>query len=477
MKIALVNRLDLFLREKKKFSTDMFPLGLAIVASVMRNAGFKPVLFDTNINDMSVDELSGKLVDFDVVCMSILYGSTMGYYLELIEKIKKKNPNIKVVVGGPMPTSMQKEFLEQTSADVVVVGEGETTTVELLNAVEKRMPLDNVKGIYFRENNRIKVNPPQKHIENMDDVPFPAWDLFDIKRYFTDIKVSPGKRAFSVITSRGCPYNCQFCTHAFGRRWKGQSVERIMAEIQELKSKYKIDALRLVDDNFIFERSRVIEFSKAIKKEDIKWICLGRVNNVDKEMVLTMKSSGCVSIQNGIESASDRVLKVMQKGFTVRQLYDYVKLMKNVKMLVKGSLMLGVPTETKQDAMQTLKFAKHVIKNVKGSMLSCGYFNIRPNIPWYHLAICKGLKPLTIRQWIDIDLRKGVYFNMSAMTEKELKEMFMRINMATLMSRVGLKRAASYLFNIKNIKQEFIPFFFRKLSSQRGEGSQPSKPL
>lgn len=305
--------------------TSQFPQGLAYLASVARNAGHEVSIYQQDIYHWPDEHLT-KFLDnnnFDVVHVSVIGG----YYqykklLKLSNAINnsKNRKNFKYIIGGHGPAAEPKFFLEKTKSDVVGIGEGEITYVELLEAFENKRTLDSVDGIaYFNENNEYIRTKPRKLIENIDEIPWPAYDLFDIN-YYSMLRmpnIASNERCMPVLSGRGCTFACNFCFR-MDKGFRPRSAESIIKEIEFLRDTYNIKYIAFSDELLMNSKERTMELCQAFidAKLNVKWDCNGRLNYADVEVLEKMKEAGCVFINYGIESLDNATLKVMHKALT-----------------------------------------------------------------------------------------------------------------------------------------------------------------
>lgn len=441
-----------------------FPLGIAMVSASLKANEYEVKLFDYDergVGEQSLGHLCNDVEHYDVVGFSVKSGTSLKFALDGIEQIKRFYKDKTVVVGGPLVTAEPKRFLEETDADFIVVGEGEKSIVQLMEALAdvtsatsdiKIEKLKNIAGIGYRHNGEIFVNPPVQ-IEDLDSLPMPDFESFNIDLYtsyefaYTDL----GKRKITLFTSRGCPFDCQFCTHVFGKKWRGISARRIYEIVKHLKDKYNINGIMFMDDNFMWSKERVHEFCELIKGLNIKWSCEARANSIKEDVVSEMKSSGCVAIRMGLESGSDRILKLMHKGVTLDMNKRAVACLSKLGFPVLGGFMFGVPDETKEDVKETFKFIKYIRKNAKVSKVWAYHYTPRPANPWYHLAVEKGMEPFTLKNWATLDKYQSCFFNMSHLSEKEIKRAISRVSFYTFLSNRGKMRLLLKKGSIKRV--------------------------
>jgi radical SAM superfamily enzyme YgiQ (UPF0313 family) len=286
----------------------------------------------------------------------------------VISLVKKTNPNIKIIVGGPSATTYSEKLLQNPQIDVLVMGEGERTISELVPLLlEEGLnwdKLEKVKGIKYRVggNDNIEwaiTTDRRELIEDIDDIPFPNRD-----RVFIVNPLGELEKIYlvqDVLLARGCPFKCKFCS-AFTvwgtRKPRIRSNVNIIQELTELKTKYNQKQFIFWDDLFTVNKKRVESFCNDLiaRNLNIKWVCLARIDTVDKGMLELMKRAGCMEVQFGVESGTDRILKLMNKGITVEQIKNTAKIIRESGITWRIFLIIGLPTETEQEICETIKF-------------------------------------------------------------------------------------------------------------------------
>lgn len=262
-----------------------------------------------------------------------------------------------LVAGGPLPTSDPEEFL--SSFDVVVVGEGENTMLELVRAVQDGISLSNVHGIAFNEKGRVKVTPARGFIEDLDSVPFPSREMFDNQAYKDYYSKNFGYTTTSVITSRGCPFQCDFCSRPiFGNRFRSRTAANTAEEVKAVRQ-LGYDRIWFADDCFTLDRKRLLNICDELvrRRISIGWECLSRVDTVDLEVAERMKQAGCVRVFFGIESGNDSILNVMKKQATTKQAEEAVNVFRKVGVQTGAFFILGYPGENDGTVLDTVNFA------------------------------------------------------------------------------------------------------------------------
>ncbi|MBF0121541.1 MAG: radical SAM protein [Desulfobacterales bacterium] len=360
-------------------------IGLAYIASALIKKEYNVSVLDINGCGYNFDDVENILKDyeFDFVGISGLV-TQYSYIKKLTCLIKLLHPDKKIIIGGYIGSTVSKLLLTKTLADIVVIGEGEITIVELIKALQENADISTIAGLAFKKNSEIIFTKPRELIANIDLISFPAWDLFQISSFFSNSK----ERAMPILTSRGCPFHCIFCYDSFGKKMRFRSPENIIAEIKELKSKYNITKLHFYDETFTVNRERAKEICNMLIQEDldIKWECTGRVNCIDEELLEIMKEAGLISILYGIESGSQRVLDEMNKGVTVEQASKAVRLTKKIGINMSTPLMMGSPCESEETIEESIRFFTK--ENIYGHIV---FQTPYPGAQLWDYALEKGL--------------------------------------------------------------------------------------
>ena len=341
----------------KRLDISTPPLGLGYLASVLRERGFKVRIIDDMVEKLSLDELMGRIRDAVVVGITSTT-PTFSAALRYARTIKRRFPDVFVILGGVHATFRPMDALKNDFVDAVCVGEGEETMVEVAERVEAERSLDGVRGLVWKENGRIIDNGPRGFIEDLDSLPFPAYDLMPIEKYTVF-----GSRLehFPMITSRGCPFACRYCSSSLfmGRRFRFRSAENVVDEMEWLVSDFKARHIAFGDDTFTLNRKRVIEICDEIKKRglEVDWSCSSRVDTISGELLRKMRDAGCSAIYYGVESASPEILRYYRKRIDLENVRKAVELTKKAGITTICSFIIGAPYERKEDMKATLKFA------------------------------------------------------------------------------------------------------------------------
>ncbi len=400
-----------------------FPFGLAYVASSLMNAGH-----DITVVDMEGDRLSVKEAVLRTVQSSpgmVAFGGMVTrfrYVRDLSALIRKELPDIFMIAGNSGVTTVPEIYLKSCGLNCVVLGEGEVTSVELVNAVEKGTDWQQVPGIaWLDKGGQLEKSSPREPIRDLDSLPWPAWDLFPIENYVSSMDHRQKKvRHLETLASRGCPFNCVYCYRIYGRNVRRRSPEAIVAELEELVKRYDIKYTGFPDDLFTSDREFVMKTCTLMKEKlpGIKWSCLGRVNTVDREMLETMKDAGCDWISYGIESGSDSMLKKMQRGVTSQQCLDAVILTESVGIHAEGSFIIGMFDETRDTVKQTVDFCRKA--DITAPML---FVTPYPGTAIYNMALDKGLITDVEEFLLKMNAADELLVNLTDFTRSELIEL------------------------------------------------------
>lgn len=363
------------------------PLGILYIGQVLADNNYNVEYFDQAVTDISVDKLAKWIVkkDFDVVGFTVLTASFITA-VKLSQKIKCLNENIIIVFGGPQATLCDDKIMDKYNCvDFCVRHDGEYIFLDLIKHLESKKDISEVLGITYRENNIVKKTEDAPLIDNLDELPFPdRKSLTKRHKYVMSGLLSP------IITTRGCPYNCKFCTcHVlYKRRVRFRSVKNVVNELRYLEDE-GFNEIMIVDDCFTLKPKRVQRICEEIKKEkiDLKWHSLGRTNLGDINMYRQMATSGCVTVLFGFESATQRILNYYNKQVSPDLAIKSVKKVRKANIPnISGGFIIGAPTETFDEIVNTIKFGLKL--NI--SILQFQILNITPGTIIYKEFIENG---------------------------------------------------------------------------------------
>lgn len=352
-------------------------LGLAYIAAILEKDGHSVKIIDgpalATVLRYSFKDLEKDLKEFHPKVIGISGLTSQREFLKKsIELIKTVLPDSPIILGGPLITSTPDALFEFPEISYGVYGEADLTFSLLLHKLQKKEPLENTEGVIWREQGKVKYLKPLV-IKDLDQLPLPARHLLPMNIY----RPSPANYrrlpATTMMTSRGCPFQCIFCSKPTeGIVFRYHSAERVVEEIEYLIKNYNIKDIQMFDDTFTLIPERTEKICRLIieKKLDIGWNCMSRIDRVTPELLKLMKQAGCYEIGIGIESGSDRVLKFIKKGLTTKVIKRGVKDAHAAGLDVRGFFMMGFPTETRQEILQTINFAKELDVDVAQFMVA-----------------------------------------------------------------------------------------------------------
>lgn len=338
-------------------------LGLLYLAAVLENHNHDVRLIDGLQENLTEEDILEAIASFGPQLVGISI-ATIAFYrsIQLAKVIKEKFALLPIVVGGPDVSSRLQDYGNYTEFDYAIYGEGEETIVELIDALENKRDLKEIKGLLYRSNGDVNINPPRPYIDDLDTLPFPARHLLkDIMNYRPHLFSYKRKPWTSIITSRGCPYHCVFCSRSvFGNKYRYRSAQNIFQEMKLLKEEYGMKEIFIADDTFTIKKDRVEELCNLLveTKLGVIWSCLARANTLTKDLLEKMKKAGCWQIHLGIESGDERILELIRKKISLEQVRNVVGWADEIGIAVKGFFMLGHIGETKESIQKTIDFAR-----------------------------------------------------------------------------------------------------------------------
>ncbi len=363
-----------------KFPNHQFPLGFLYMAGVLEKNNFIVKILDCPLYyknkrkisesivkfGLSDEEIGGIIREFnpDIVGVSCSYTMFEKDSFEIINLIKKINKNILIVVGGAHASSNPKFVLRNKKIDLVVIGEGEFTMLEIAKKIRYGKKVEDINGTALYKGKNLIINRPREYINNLDELE-PAWHLVDFKKYFEhpdNSSITIRKPSVNIITSRGCPGNCVFCSihTVWGRNWRAMSAKRVVDEIEFLHNNHKIKHFRINDDNLTLDKKRIIEICKGIinRKIDIKWDTPSGVAlwTLDKEVLDIMKKSGYYRITFAIESGSKETLKYVGKNINLEKTRQLIDHSHKIGLWVASFFIIGFPYENLESIKKTEKY-------------------------------------------------------------------------------------------------------------------------
>ncbi len=372
-----------------------FPQGLAYIGAILLKNGYEVEVYNQDKNHYSDEHLTEYLNKnkYDIVGVSVI----AGYYqyrklLRISDAINKSKQRPSYIIGGHGPSPEPEFFLKKTQADVAIIGEGEETIVELLDAINTKRSLAHVRGIAFREENKVVVNERRALIRDIDSLPFPAYEMFPVD-YYRLLRIPHATNSdfiMPVLSGRGCTFECNFC-YRLDTGFRPRRNESIIEEIKLLKKDYGITYIAFSDELLMSSISRTVslceDFIKA--KLNIKWDCNGRLNYAKPDVLKLMKDAGCVFINYGIEAMDNQVLKNMKKGLTTEQIIKGIEATLAAGISPGFNIIFGNIGDNRETLNNGVEF---LLKYDDGAQMR----TIRPVTPYpgsplYYYAIEKGL--------------------------------------------------------------------------------------
>lgn len=361
-----------YARDVGEVGGNLPPLGLAMLAAVIKKEKFNVGIVDSVVMNYSYREIYQIIRKKQPKVIGIS-SITPTYHRakELAEIINKNFPEILLIIGGHHTTIMPEKVLQDSVFDIGVIGEGEKTFVELLKLYESLnydknkllQKLKKIRGIAFKDKkSKIIITKPRPLIENLDELPFPARELLPMHKYLPLPNQYKRKPVIHMTAIRGCPYNCTFCSNnkIFGRRIRSRSVEKVIEEIRYVMKKYNAKEISFWDDMMTVNKEWMYKFCDLLIKNkiNITWTGYARVDSVDEPMLRKMKKAGCWNLFFGYESGDQQLLDNINKRITLRQIAETNRLCKKIGIEVRASFMIALPGETPELAKKTIKFAK-----------------------------------------------------------------------------------------------------------------------
>ena len=399
------------------------PLGILSISAALRGAGHEVSVYDAIVGadekrwgaegaqgtyrlGATWEEIQRVVAERrpDVVGISNQYSAQVDNALHTAQAVKEVNPDIPVIVGGPHASVMPSTFFEQPGkVDFAVMGEGETTMIELISCLERKENPGTLDGIAYVEDGLPVLRKSRPLISDLDTIPFPAYDLVDMERYFYFNKQGkdgresyryPGsERSISMITSRGCPFKCIFCSiHlSMGRRYRAHSVDYVLSHILHVREQYRVKHIHFEDDNFSFDMER---FEKILDRMlasrfDITWDTPNgvRADYLNAAILQKCKESGCTYLRIGVESANETVSKkIVKKRLNISKVKEVAKLCEKTGIDLEAFYIIGLPGETVAQMRDTIDFA--VQQEQRRGLTPYGMFTATPLIGTELYKIC-----------------------------------------------------------------------------------------
>lgn len=373
-----------FTRKALRDINPLPPMGLGYLASIAERSGIQVKILDCLMHGweheeyvdenlvrvgLSNKEIQDQIMQFkpDMIGVNCQFSRQYKIYHQMFSLIKNIDPRIIVVAGGPHATVCPEEVLGDDNCDYLLIGEAEDSFHELIMAFQKDTDITTIDGLGWKAEGKLKINLKLRFIKNLDSIPFPAYHLMELNKYF-GLDVSHGdrhkKRFCPIITSRGCPAKCTFCSahQVWGNKYRMRSVENVLEEMRLLKDQYGVEEIMFEDDNVTADAKRAkLLFSRMIEEGlDFVWDTPNGAGawSMDEEMIDLMKKSGCVRLNFPVESGSQHVLNsIIKKPLKLERVKKLVKYCQKINLYHSMFLVIGMPGEKLSDMWESFKFA------------------------------------------------------------------------------------------------------------------------
>ncbi|MGC8727630.1 MAG: B12-binding domain-containing radical SAM protein [Elusimicrobiales bacterium] len=418
------------------------PLGLLSIASYFIEKGNDATILDNSVEMLSEKNIIEKIKRYNPDIIGITSTTTNFNVTKGLVSIIKKETDIPVVLGGHHVSALPEYSIESTEADFVIIGEGEKSFLTLAEKIKNGGSLADIGGLCRRENGKIIANRNIENIEEIKDLKL-DYSLLPVEKYRPSLSRRLTSGIFSaVITSRGCPYKCKFCSKLYGEKYLLRNEETVIKEVEFLKRHYNISELIIWDDTFTFEKERAIYLSKYIKKVSSSfWSCYSRVDKADDKLYFELSKNGLKEIVFGAESGNDNILKNIDKKITKEEIKTAISLSKRMGISSFVSVILGLPGETKETIEETIDFFITIDPDYTAFTTLIPF----PGSEYFNLAINKGLINLKNTDWdsyVTIFSSKLPPCSLCDLTPKELADM----------QKYAMRK---FLFRPKYIKKHF----------------------
>jgi len=435
----------------KSVSACLPPFGLALLASVAREKGYSVSILDCNALQLGLNKIEEYLPKISPRFVGISVTTVLiDNALELVKIIKRKYPDTKIIIGGVHSTIKPEEVLSFKEVDYAIIGEGEYSLLELLSNKSPEI----IKGIGFKKNNKAIINPSREIVPDIDILPFPAYDLLPVDKYYPASGVYKRKPSFGMVTSRGCPGRCTFCKGNFlGEKIRYKSAQKIIDEIILLQKNYGIKDIIFYDDTFTSNRKRVKDFCQLILENnlDLTWCCFSRVDTVDFETLQEMKKAGCHQVMYGIESGDQNILNNLKKRITLQKVEETVAATKKANLEIRLAFMIGNPGDTEETIKKTIKYAIFLDPDVVTFNITTPY----PGTEMFEWAEKNNY--LIHKNWSEYDLSKPV-MNLPTISSEKIIEYYKKAYRQFYLRPSYILKRLIKIRSLEDLKRNFIPF-------------------
>ena len=388
-----------------------FPLGLGYLAAWLKRHSYEADILQPEPEQSFDDALTAKLESFKPTLAGIsVMTPSYPQAVRLCGLIKESDPSRKTVLGGHHISAVGGEALAQApEVDFAVIGEGEQTLLELAAALDEgRTDMSDIDGLAWRDaDGEIRVNPPREFMTDMDSLPHPARELVDMSRFGLHSYIDFGKRSATMVTSRGCPFKCMFCSSwlAMGSKYRWRSADSVLAEIRELVEVHKVDHIVFEDDTMTLRRSRMVEICNALIEmpNSPSWYCLSRVDTMDLELARLMRKAGCRMVNFGIESGSPEILEKIGKKISLDKAVDAIAACTKAGLRTQCTFIVGFPFDTDE----TMELTYRAACRIKPTIAMFFPLTPYPGTRVFDEFMDPSIAPKTVGQWDKFIMTSG----------------------------------------------------------------------
>lgn len=437
-------------------------LGLCSLSAVLKNAGYECRILDAYAENLTAAEFGRRVKAFAPDAVGVT--STTPYFdmaAKTCAELKKIAPHIPVILGGPHVTVMKKDAMGLATVDYAVRGEGEVSIIPLVEALQGKRPLGEVPNLYYRHEGEIVATAPDDRGIDVNTLPMPDRSDLPLDRYYDALSLH--KHAMSMMSTRGCPYRCLFCEEDVrGGKYRQRSVELTIAEMESIVKALGYREIIIYDDTFTANRKRTVELCEQIIRRGLKftWDCRTRVDRVDYELLALMKRAGCHRISFGVEAGTERVRDILRKNITDTEIRNAFIWCRQLGIRTIGYFMFGTPSETKDEIIRTIEYAKDISPDIAHFCITAPY----PGTDLYRIGVEQGY--FAPGFWEEYVRNGGVekpeipYFVSDSLTREELDGLLKRsyrefyFRPSYILQRLkSLNSFGEFLWNAKLVKE------------------------
>lgn len=389
----------------------LLPVSLLYLGGMLEAKGVPVRIMDGQCDDLSEPSLLKMIDEMKPLFVGITMLTPTSFDShKLAAIIKKGYPNLWILAGGTHPTVLPEEVMEDRNIDLIAISESEHTLMDVYDVIldgGDPKALKNIPGIWYRDGDDVVKTQDRPLFSDLDKLPLPMWHGVKMDLYHQVPDSSFARPMRVMMSSRGCPFKCIFCSarQVSGFKYRAHSADRVVEEMEILINRYNARQIIFLDDNFIISKKRVFEICEKMMQKDfhkkVVWTAAGRADEVTEPLLKAMKDAGCKMISYGIESGSPRLLELMKKGEKKEHIEKAVAMSRKVGLKTRGTLILGFPTETKEESLETIDFAKRLGLDFAKFSLATPY----PGTALYNIALERGM--LQGKDWSRFNSQAG----------------------------------------------------------------------